>query len=105
MCYIGCMQKLGFNIILLGMITSGKETQANILKKKYPLKFVETGVYARKLQKEKGKDGDLARKTAAKGKPLATILMQKFLIKEINNKPKNKDLLFLGGRFSLKPSC
>jgi adenylate kinase family enzyme len=29
--------------------------------------------------------------------------MQKFLIKEIENKPKNKDLLFLGGR--LKPEA
>jgi len=29
--------------------------------------------------------------------------MQKFLIREINNKPKNKNLLFLGGR--LKPEA
>jgi adenylate kinase family enzyme len=97
------MEKLGFNIVLLGMIASGKETQANILKKKYALKFVETGVFTRKLQKEKSKDGDLARRTAAKGLPLPTAIMQKFLIKEINNKPKNKNLLFLGGR--LKPEA
>ena len=43
------MKKLGFNIVLLGMIASGKETQANILSKKYALKFVETGVYSRKV--------------------------------------------------------
>jgi adenylate kinase family enzyme len=97
------MKRLGFNIVLLGMIASGKETQANILKKKYALKFVETGVYSRKLLKEKSKDGDLARRTTGKGKPLPTALLQKFLIKEINNKPKNKDLLFLGGR--LKPEA
>ena len=48
------MKKLGFNIILLGMIASGKETQANILKKRYALKFVETGVHTRKLLKKKG---------------------------------------------------
>ncbi len=97
------MKKLGFNIVLLGMIASGKETQANILKKKYALKFVETGVYTRKLLKEKSADGDIARKTAGKGKPLSTKLLQKFLINEINNKPKNKNLLFLGGR--LKPEA
>ena len=97
------MKKLGFNIVLLGMIASGKETQANILKKKYALKFVETGVYARKLLKEKSKDGEIARKTSGKGKPLHTKLLQKFLIKEIENKPKNKNLLFLGGR--LKPEA
>jgi adenylate kinase len=98
------MQKLGFNIILLGAPASGKETQANILKKKYAFKFVETGVYTRKFLKKKGSDGDWARRTAGKGKPLPTILMQKFLIKEINSKPKNKDLLFLGGP-RLKPEA
>ena len=97
------MKRLGFNIVLLGMIASGKETQANILKKKYALKFVETGVYSRKLSKEKGKNGDWARRTTSKGLPLPTVLLQKFLIKEIKNKPKNKDLLFLGGR--LKPEA
>lgn len=97
------MKKLGFNIVLLGMIASGKETQANILKRKYALKFVETGVYSRKLLKEKSKDGDWARRTTGKGLPLPTVLLQKFLIKEINNKPKNKNLLFLGGR--LKPEA
>jgi len=97
------MKKLGFNIVLLGMIASGKETQANILSKKYALKFVETGVYSRKLLKEKSKNGDWARRTTGKGKPLPTVLLQKFLIKEIKNKPKTKDLLFLGGR--LKPEA
>lgn len=85
------------------MIASGKETQANILKKKYALRFVETGVYSRKLLKEKSKNGDWARRTTGMGKPLPTILMQGFLKKEIKNKPKNKDLLFLGGR--LKPEA
>jgi len=98
------MQKLGFNIVLLGTITSGKETQANILKKKYSLKFVETGVYSRKLTKAKGSDGDLARRTTGKGGPLAVSLLKKFLLREINNKPKNKNLLFLGGP-RLKPEA
>ena len=97
------MKRLGFNIVLLGMIASGKETQANILKKKYALKFVETGVYSRRLLKEKSKNGDWARRTTGRGQPLPTVLLQKFLAKEIKKKPKNKDLLFLGGR--LKPEA
>ena len=97
------MKRLGFNIVLLGMIASGKETQANILKNKYAFKFVETGVYSRKLLKEKSKNGEWARRTTGKGQPLPTILLQKFLLREIKNKPKNKDLLFLGGR--LKPEA
>jgi len=97
------MKRLGFNIVLLGMITSGKETQANILKKKYALKFVETGVYSRKLLKEKSRNGAWARRTTGKGKPLPTVLLQKFLIREIKNKPSKKNLLFLGGR--LKPEA
>jgi adenylate kinase len=97
------MKTLGFNIVLLGMIASGKDTQANILKEKFSLKLVETGAYTRKLLKEKNKEGEIARQTAGKGKPLLTKLMQKFLIKKIENKPKNKNLLFLGGR--LKPEA
>ncbi len=98
------MQKLGFNIVLLGMIASGKETQANILQKKYALKFVESGVYFRKLLKAKGKIGDLARRTAGRGEAGAMILMKDFLVKEIDKKPKNKDLLFLGNP-RLKPEA
>ena len=98
------MKKLGFNIVLLGMIASGKETQANILKKKYALKFVESGVYFRKLLKAKGSIGDLARRTAGKGNAGAMVLMKKFLIKEISQKPKDKDLLFLGNP-RLKPEA
>ena len=98
------MKRLGFNIVLLGMITSGKDTQANALKKKYALKTVETGAYSRKLLKKEGKDGDWARRTVGKGKPLPVVLMKKFLINEIGKKPKNKDLLFIGGP-RLKPEA
>ncbi|MEI7810203.1 MAG: nucleoside monophosphate kinase [bacterium] len=98
------MKKLGFNLVLLGEPASGKETQANILKNKYSIKFVETGVYTRKFLKKKGPDGDWARRTAGKGKPLPVPLLKEFLIKNINNHPKGKDLLFLGGP-RLKPEA
>lgn len=97
------MKKLGFNIVLLGMIASGKDTQANILKKKYPLKLVEPGLFSRKLLKKKGELGDLARQTIGKGAPAPTLILQKFLVGEIEKKPKNKNLLFIGGR--LKPEA
>ena len=96
-------KRLGFNIVVLGIITSGKETQARILRDKYALKFVETGVFSRNLMKAKTKDGEWAKRTVGAGKPLPTILLQRFLEKEITNRPKNKDLLFLGGR--LKPEA
>ena len=98
------MKKLGFDIVLLGMITSGKETQANILKNKYALKFVESGVYWRKLLKEKSADGDWVRRTTGKGNPAPVALMKKFLVREISKKPKDKDLLFLGNP-RLKPEA
>jgi adenylate kinase family enzyme len=98
------MKKLDSDIVLLGDNASGKETQANILKKKYMLKFVETGVYSRELLKKKNKDGDWARRTTGKGGPLPVLLLKKFLVKEIKNKPKNRDLLFLGGP-RLKPEA
>lgn len=97
-------QRLGFNLALMGMIASGKETQTEILKKKYSLQPVETGVYMRNLLKEKSKNGEWTRRTAGKGLPLPTVLMQKFLISQINKKPKNKDLIFIGGP-RLKPEA
>ncbi len=98
------MKRLGFSIALLGDSASGKNTQAEILKRKYALKFVETGLYSRKLLKKRSKIGDWVRRTTGKGKPLPVVLLKKFLIREINSKPKNKDLLFLGGP-RLKPEA
>jgi len=98
------MKKLGFNIVLLGTITSGKDTQAKILAKKYSLKLVESGIYWRRLMKEKSKNGEWLRRTTGKGGPAPVALMKEFLIREISKKPKNKDLLFLGNP-RLKPEA
>lgn len=98
------MKRLGFNVVLLGMIASGKDTQANIIKKKYGFKTVESGIYWRKLMKEKSAQGDLLRKTTGQGKPAPVALMKEFLIREIAKQPKNKDLLFLGNP-RLKPEA
>ncbi|MBP9711721.1 MAG: nucleoside monophosphate kinase [Candidatus Pacebacteria bacterium] len=98
------MKRLGFNIVLLGTTASGKDTQANILKKRYSFKTVETGLYTRKLLKEQSPNGEWTRRTAGKGLPLPVPLLKEFITKEIKNRPKNKDLLFLGGP-RLKPEA
>ena len=98
------MKKLNFNVVLLGMIASGKDTQAKILMNEYALKPVESGIYWRRLLKEKSADGDWVRRTSGKGLPAPVPLMKKFLVREIDKKPKNKDLLFLGNP-RLKPEA
>ncbi|HEY5588093.1 MAG TPA: nucleoside monophosphate kinase [Candidatus Paceibacterota bacterium] len=97
-------ERLGFNLALMGMIASGKETQTDLLKKRYSLQSVETGVYTRKLLKEKTENGDWARRTAGKGGPLPVVLMKKFILDQISKKSKNKDLIFIGGP-RLKPEA
>lgn len=97
-------ERLGFNIAVMGIITSGKDTQVNLLKEKYNLQPVGTGLYTRNLLKEKSEDGDRARKATSKGGALPVDLMKKFLTDQIKNKPKNKDLVFIGGP-RLKPEA
>ena len=103
---LGYMKKerLGFNLAVMGIIASGKDTQANLLQEKYNLKPVGTGLYTRNLLKEKSKDGDWARRVVSSGKPLPVVLMKKFLVGEIKDKPKDKDLIFIGGP-RLKPEA
>jgi adenylate kinase len=97
-------ERLGFNLILLGQIAAGKETQAAILMDKYNLKPVESGKHWRKLSKAKTPEGELLRKTTSKGFPAPVSLMKKFLISELGKKPKNRDLIFIGNP-RLKPEA
>jgi len=97
-------ERLGFNLAIMGIIASGKDTQANLLQNKYDLEPVGTGLFTRNLLREKSKDGDWARRVASKGKPLPTLLMKRFLLEQIKNKPKDKDLIFIGGP-RLKPEA
>jgi len=95
-------EKLGFHIVLLGQIAAGKDTQALFLLEKYNFIPVESGKYWRKKEKEKSAEGDLARRTVSLGKPAPVALMKKFLISQIENCPKGKNLLFVGNP-RLKP--
>lgn len=95
-------ERLGFNLVLLGQIASGKDTQAKFLIDKYNVKPVESGKHWRKLAKEKSSDGDWLRRTHDKGLPAPVALMKKFLVQNIEKKPNGKDLLFVGNP-RLKP--
>jgi adenylate kinase len=97
-------ERLGFHLVLLGQITSGKDTQAKLLQKKYSLIPVESGKYWRNLAKQKSKEGKWLLRTTGQGKPAPVILMKKFLLDQINKKPKNKELIFIGNP-RLKPEA
>jgi adenylate kinase len=97
-------ERLGFHLVLLGQIASGKDTQAGFLLKKYNLVPVESGKYWREKEKEKGPDGDWLRRTSRLGKPAPVVLMKKFLLMHVDNRPANKDLLFIGNP-RLKPEA
>ncbi|OGE74225.1 MAG: hypothetical protein A3I07_00940 [Candidatus Doudnabacteria bacterium RIFCSPLOWO2_02_FULL_42_9] len=98
------MKKLGFDLILLGDPTAGKDTHAEILKKKYSLKAVESGKHWRAMAKKKNADGAWLRRTMSLGHPTPVVLMKKFLISNLSNAPKNKDLIFIGNP-RLKPEA
>lgn len=96
--------QLPFHIVLLGQIASGKDTQAEILCGHFALSPVESGKYWRKLQSSKTKEGEMLRKTTAKGLPAPVVLMKKFLVDHIAKVPKQKTLLFVGNP-RLKPEA
>lgn len=96
--------RLGFDLILLGDPTAGKDTQAALLMKKYALKPVESGKHWRKLLKVKNADGALLRKTMGLGHPTPVRLMKKFLIDSIKKAPINKNFIFIGNP-RLKPEA
>lgn len=98
------MQKrLGFDLILLGDPTAGKDTQAAILMKHYALKPVETGVYWRSLAKKKNNSA-LIRNRQARSLPAPVKVIKEFLINNLQRVPKNKNLIFVGGP-KLKPEA
>ena len=97
-------ERLGFHLVVLGQIASGKDTQADFLLKKYNLFPVESGKYWRAKEKENSPDGEWLRRTSRLGKPAPVALMKQFLLTNIENRPTNKDLLFIGNP-RLKPEA
>jgi adenylate kinase len=98
------MDRLGFDLIVLGAPASGKDTQAEILMKKYRLRPVESGKYWRKMAAENSPTGEHLRRTFSKGNPAPVKLMKQFLMRIMSATPKNQDLLFIGNP-RLKPEA
>lgn len=98
------MKRLGFDLILLGDPTAGKDTQAAILMKKFTLKPVESGKHWRMMAKKNNAEGRWLRRTMSLGFPTPVVLMKKFIIDNIRQAPKNKDLVFIGNP-KLKPEA
>jgi len=97
-------ERLGFHIVLLGQIASGKDTQAKLLEDEYNLIPVESGKHWRKVEKEDSSDGRWLRRTTALGKPAPVALMKKFLVQELKRKKLGTDLIFVGNP-RLKPEA
>lgn len=85
-------EKLGFNIILLGQITSGKSTQAKYLTNKYSLSVIDTGKFSRKSVKKKSFE-----RTTGKGGPAPASEIKGFIKEQVEKIGGKKDILFLGG--------
>lgn len=98
------MKKLGFDLILLGDPTSGKDTQASILTKKYFLSPVESGKQWRKMVQKNDFYGRWLKRTFGKGYPAPVEIVKKFLSDSIKKSSSNKNLIFIGNP-RLKPEA
>src|SRR6188472_4455987 len=97
-------KKLGFDLIVLGDPTAGKDTQAAILMRKYTMKPVESGKHWRIMAKKKNKEGAWLRRTMSLGYPTPVVLMKKFIINSFRNISSKQDLVFIGNP-KLKPEA
>jgi adenylate kinase len=98
------MARLGFDLILLGAPTAGKDTQAGLLMKKFKLKPVESGKHWRMMAAKKSTTGELLRRTFSRGNPAPVRLMKRFINDNVRKAPKNGDLIFIGNP-RLKPEA
>jgi adenylate kinase len=90
------MAKLGFDLILLGAPTAGKDTQAALLMRRFNLRPVESGKYWRRLAARKNATGELLRRTFGRGNPAPVKLMKKFILSSLKSAPAQGDLIFIG---------
>ena len=88
-------KRLGFDLIILGDSASGKDTQAELLMKKYDLSPVASGAYFRRLMKERRYE-KILEKTYSKGLPAPTILMLGLLKESFEAIKSGQDFVFIG---------
>ncbi len=97
-------KRLGFDLILLGDVAAGKDTQADFLIKKYALSPVATGKQWRLMVKKNDFRGRWLRRTFGKGHPTPVPIVKWFIGRKIKSVPKNRNLIFIGGP-KLKPEA
>ncbi|OGE83566.1 MAG: hypothetical protein A3B10_03275 [Candidatus Doudnabacteria bacterium RIFCSPLOWO2_01_FULL_44_21] len=79
-------KRLGFDLILLGDSTSGKDTQANLLAKQYRVRLARSGHYLRQLKSYKYRGGV----------PAPTSLIIPFLNYYLKNLSWHRNIIFVG---------
>lgn len=87
-------KRLGFDLILLGDSTAGKDTQASILEKKFNIITIRSGEYLRSIMNKSRYRNALSR-TYKKGHPAPSWIINELLVSSIN-KAKIEDLVFVG---------
>jgi len=98
------MKRLGFDLILLGDPTAGKDTQALLLMEKHPFKPVETGKQWRIMVKKNDFNGKWLKRTFGLGHPAPVAIVKWFLNKKVKDASKSEDLIFIGNP-RLKPEA
>lgn len=98
------MKRLGFDLIVLGDPTAGKDTQASLLMKKYSFNTVETGKQWRIMVKKNDFRGRWLKRTFGLGHPAPVEIVKWFIGKKVKTTPQNKDLMFIGNP-RLKPEA
>lgn len=80
------MKRLGFDLVILGDSTAGKDTQALLLAKKYNVKLARSGDYLRKLKSYKYRQGV----------PAPSNVIIPFLNHHLTNLSPKKNIIFVG---------
>jgi adenylate kinase family enzyme len=96
-------RQLGFDLVLLGDSTSGKDTQAAILESKYDVLPVASGVYLRSLMRRQ-KYAKLLKKVYLYGHPAPTEILLGFLKQSFKKIRKGQNFVFVGAA-RLKPEA
>lgn len=89
--------RLGFDLVLLGAPAAGKDTQADLLLKKYAsARPVRSGVYWRRMAKQNNAQGELLRRTVGRGYAAPVKLMREFIERQLKLTKSSHDLIFVG---------
>lgn len=98
------MNRLGFDLIILGAPASGKDTQASLLIKRFGLKPVESGKFLRNAVLKHDIISKALKNNFSKGLPGPVKVIKAFIQKELRHAPKDNDLIFIGNP-RLKPEA